>query len=78
MNNHAIIILTRKTNQPNERQDKMNDKKAAKLYEAMVNAAYDYKFEGGSKELASKAASEYAEYKGISYERACSLAVECF
>lgn len=50
----------------------MNDKKAAKLYEAMVNAAYDYKFEGGSKELASKAASEYAEYKGISYEQACS------
>jgi hypothetical protein len=56
----------------------MNDKKAAKLYEAMVNAAYAYKFEGGSKELASKAASEYAEYKGISYEHACSLAVECF
>lgn len=47
MNNHAIIILTRKTNQPNERQDKMLNQNQAIEYGKSIGVKYYVKTNHG-------------------------------
>lgn len=56
-------------------------KKFAKKYELygkMIEAVYDYKFENGTKEAAMNATKAFAECCGITYERACDIAMEIF
>jgi hypothetical protein len=71
-----MMVLPNK-NKPNERQGKM-DEKQYELYTAMVDAAYEYKFEGGSKQKALDACKAYAQYRGIELKKAIALSVECF
>lgn len=59
------------------------DEKKAELFEAMVEAVANYKEEHSTKNPASdlyasaqEATEAYAEYSGISYERAAQLALE--
>lgn len=56
----------------------MKDIKKRELYDKMIEAIYDYKFENGTKEAARNATKVFAEYCGITYERACDIAMEIF
>lgn len=56
----------------------MKDIKKRELYDKMIEAIYDYKFENGTKEAARNATKAFAEYCGITYERACAIAMEIF
>lgn len=56
----------------------MMDAKKYELYNKMIEAIYDYKFENGTKEAAKNATKAFAEYCGITYERACAIAMEIF
>lgn len=76
MNTCVMMITSDKEEQTKGRKEM--DEKQQELHTAMVNAAYEYKFEGGSKKKAEDACMAYAKYRGIDYERACKLAVECF
>lgn len=53
----------------------MKDAKKIELYNKMIEAIYDYKFENGTKEAAKNATKAFAEYCGITYERACAIAM---
>ena len=61
----------------------MKDSKKQELFANMVNAISEYKSNNevhstsdGLYEKAQQATSEYANYSGITYERACQLALE--
>lgn len=56
----------------------MKDIKKHELYYKMTDAIYDYKFGNGIKEAARNATKVFAEYCGITYERACDIAMEIF
>lgn len=56
----------------------MKDIKKYELYTKMTDAIYDYKFGNGTKEAARNATEAFAEYCGITYERACDIAMEVF
>lgn len=56
----------------------MKDIKKIELYYKMTDAIYAYKFENGTKAAAMNAAKAFAEYCGITYERACAIAMEVF
>ena len=56
----------------------MMDAKKYELYNKMTEAVYGYKFENGTKEAAMNAVKAFAEYCGITYERACDIAMEIF
>lgn len=67
---------------PTERQDEMNEKKQ-ELFDTMVEAIIAYKEAHTTKNAATseynaarKATEAYAEFSGISYERAAQLALE--
>lgn len=44
----------------------------------MTDAIYDCKSGNGTKEAARNATKAFAEYCGITYERACDIAMEVF
>lgn len=63
----------------------MEDIKKNALFQAMVDAVADYKehnechsTDDGRYEKAQKATTAYADYCGISYKQACSIAMEMF
>lgn len=56
----------------------MKDIKKHELYSKMTDAIYDYKFGNGTKEAARNATEAFAEYCGITYERAHDIATEVF
>ena len=67
---------------PTERQDEMNEKKQ-ELFDNMVDAVIAYKEAHTTENKATseynaarKATESYAEFSGISYERAAQLALE--
>lgn len=54
----------------------MKDTRKLQLYGKMIEAVYDYKFENGTKEAARNATKAFAEFCGITYEKACDIAME--
>lgn len=56
----------------------MKDIKKYELHTKMTDAIYDHKFGNGTKEAARNATEAFADYRGITYERACDIAMEIF